>query len=82
MVRDLALKPAILKAMRENLNINQKKFPKMDLPKNLQNLPKARPTTSFLTEELTDLALSSMMEDFEKSAIEMGIPLTELEETA
>ena len=43
----------------------------MDLPKNLQNLPTARPTTSFLTEELTDLALSSMM-----------VPLTELEETA
>ena len=54
----------------------------MDLPKNLQNLPTARPTTSFLTEELTDLALSSMMEDLEKPAIEMGIPLTELEETA
>ena len=53
----------------------------MELLKNIQISQTAKPNTSFLTEELTDLELSSMMQDFEKSAQEMGIPLTELEET-
>lgn len=53
----------------------------MESPKNTQNSPTAKPATSFPTEELTALELSSMMQDFRKSAQEMGIPLTELEET-
>ena len=53
----------------------------MGLPKNIQTSKTDRLNTPFLTEELTDLELSSMMQDFEKSAEEMGIPLTELEET-
>lgn len=39
----------------------------MHLPKNSQNLPTARPTTSFLREELTDLELSSFQQCTEGS---------------